>query len=104
MPFLHSYASDQNKILFKDIGLFDPKTTSKVSDMVLEKYGYSGRKIIPWENRAALRRVRKDYPHILFMVDTDGGDVGAHLYVHKTSGQIDSLIIDNEYFFDNNFE
>lgn len=37
---------------------------------------------------------------VIFIGDTVGGDVGADLYVSQNSqGEIDSLIIDNNYFF-----
>lgn len=99
-----SCGNDGGQIGFIDLDEFDTKVASSVSDVVLEEYGMNkvgrlGIKATPWENRPALRRVRKIIPHILFMGDTDGGDVGADLYAHWTAGKIDGLIIDNEYFF-----
>jgi hypothetical protein len=43
---------------------------------------------------------REKYPSILFCGDTLGGDVGATLYAHYDQyNKINSLIIDNNYFF-----
>lgn len=96
--------NDGGQIGFIDLDLFDAHAAKSVSETVLTEYGFNkpiklSSKPLPWENRAALRRVRKQIPHILFMGDTDGGDVGAALYAHRTAGAIDSLIIDNEYYF-----
>ncbi len=54
-----------------------------------------------WDQPKVLKRVRKDISsHILFIGDTDGGDVGANVYVHVDAwGEIDSIIIDNDYYF-----
>jgi len=47
------------------------------------------------ESRAVLSQVRKVLPRVLFMGVTDGGDLGARVYVHVDSNRhIDSLIID----------
>jgi hypothetical protein len=82
------------------VSLDDFKATRDISAIVLEEYGFNrSGNITPWDDRSALRRVRRIIPHILFMGGTDGGDVGATLYAHQTAGRIDGLIIDNEYFF-----
>jgi len=47
-----------------------------------------------------LREVQRYYPWVLFLGETVGGNVGATLWVHYGhDGQIDGLIIDNDYFF-----
>ena len=79
-------------------GLIDPTMFRGDDKMIIgniyRKYHYD------WEDRKALKKVQKVYPGILFIGETDGGDVGASLYAHKNKkGVIDSLIIDNEYFF-----
>jgi hypothetical protein len=49
-----------------------------------------------------LEEAREKYPSILFCGDTLGGDVGATLYAHYDEFyKINSLIIDNNYFFQN---
>lgn len=47
-----------------------------------------------------VKKIRDLYPMILFQGPTVGGDVGAKLYIHMDDTRhIDSLIIDNDYFF-----
>jgi hypothetical protein len=59
-----------------------------------------GREFLRWDNRAALREIRRRVSErIVFVGDTAGGDVGAHLFLHKNGGQIDSIIIDNNCLF-----
>lgn len=55
----------------------------------------------PWGWKPGLLKVRKDISsRILFVGNTDGGDVGANLYAHYNKEKnIDGLIIDNAYFF-----
>jgi hypothetical protein len=50
-----------------------------------------------WDDRAALESVRRQIsPRILFVGRTEGGDVGADLYIHKNSiGEVDGVIIEN---------
>jgi len=79
-------------------GLVDPsmfKGDKKgVIGAIFEKNNFN------WEDRKALKKVRKVYPGVLFIGETDGGDGGAALYAHKNKkGVIDSIIIDNERFF-----
>lgn len=55
-----------------------------------------------WENRAALKKLRKFAPFVLFLGTT--GEKGAKLYAHYSTAdggakQVDSLIIDNGHFF-----
>lgn len=93
--------NDRAQIGFIDLGLFKVKADlDAVDDRVSEIFGHIKHgDYLPWEDRAALKRVRKAVPYILFLGDTDGGDVGATLYAHKTAGHIDGLIVDNHYFF-----
>ena len=53
-----------------------------------------------WENRKALKKVQKIHPGVLFIGETAGGDGAASLYGHKNKeGVVDSVILDNKYFF-----
>lgn len=54
-----------------------------------------------WDNNDLKKAVKKNNKSILWIGTTDGGDVGAYLYVHKTDGVIDSIIVDNNFFFGN---
>ena len=55
-----------------------------------------------WEDPRVLRMVQKVSYNIVFVGDTDGGDGGADVYIHHNglTGKIDSIIIDNNYFFE----
>lgn len=54
-----------------------------------------------WFTVAGNAYVRKKIPAVLFVGDTEGGDVGADLYAHFNSKkQIDSIIIDNDCYFE----
>ena len=49
--------------------------------------------------------IMAEFPHILFIGQTNGGDVGASVYTHlDDDGDIDGLIIDNDYFFPDDSE
>jgi hypothetical protein len=51
-----------------------------------------------WES--VIQDVRREFPEILFLGNTDMGDVGADLYAHyDNNDEIDSLIIESECFF-----
>lgn len=55
---------------------------------------------IPWDHPEIKASHRTKYPFLLFRGETTGGDVGANLYAHyNANGEIDSLLIDNDYFF-----
>ena len=58
---------------------------------MLERAGYCEWDKVFADNKAYLA---EKYPWLLFLGDTVGGDVGAELYVHRTDGKIDSLIIE----------
>ena len=55
-----------------------------------------------WEDPRVLRMVRKELSkNVVFLGETDGGDGGADVYIHRNrlTDKIDSIIIDNGYFF-----
>ena len=54
----------------------------------------SRRKYVSWSSAQHLRRAKQMISNrIMFVGDTEGGDVGAKLLVHRTIGIIDSIII-----------
>lgn len=58
---------------------------------------------VKWEDPRVLRMVRRELSkNVVFLGETDGGDGGADVYIHRNrlTGEIDSIIIDNEYFFE----
>lgn len=97
--FVGDHGNDGAQTGFIDLDLF--ANGDKVLDVVLEAFGPKRRRgpEIVWDDRAALRRIRAQLPHILFLGETVGGDVGASLYAHRTHGKIDGLIIDNNLLF-----
>jgi len=71
-------------------------TWKKVMDMYMHRGG-------SWDAPRVLQTVKKEASrNIVFVGDTDGGDGGADVYIHRhpSTGEIDSLIIDNGYFFE----
>ena len=109
--FGHKYKPDQYRKIGStgndgaQVGFVDVKLLNQVDkkldigEIVLQEYekekGWEN-----WKSRAAFARVRKQLPHILFIGETEGGDVGADLYAHYDKNTvIDSLLIDNDYFF-----
>ncbi len=95
---LGDHSNDGGQTGFIDLDLFDSAVQKSATAKVLDIYIGSHR-CIKWDNRVALRKVRQLIPHMLFLGATDGGDMGAGLYAHKTRGQIDGLIVDNHYYF-----
>jgi hypothetical protein len=99
--FVGDHGNDGAQTGFIDLDLF--ANGDKVLDVVLEEFAPKTKSRrgpgISWDDRAALRRVRARLPHILFIGETVGGDVGASLYAHRTHGKIDGLIIDNDLLF-----
>jgi hypothetical protein len=94
---LAAHGNDGAQTGFVDVDHFNAVAAQNVMDIVLEEYGDEG---LSWRSRDALLRVRSRLPHVLFIGETVGGDVGAVLYGHRNAaGDIDSLIIDNNYFF-----
>ena len=65
----------------------------------LLEWFYSGQKRWLWYNPAILTRVQQILPWIVFLGDTNGGDVGADLWVRKEGDKVVSMIVDNFYFF-----
>lgn len=52
-----------------------------------------------WFDKDFLKIVKTFYPEVLFLGETVGGDVGAAVYVHlDKDNEIDSIMIDNDYF------
>lgn len=58
---------------------------------------------IEWEDPRVLRMVQKELSYNIVVVgDTDGGDGGVDVYIHRNAltGNVDSIIIDSNYFFE----
>ena len=65
----------------------------------LDEYKYLG---FETNNLGQIGLIDVNTNKIIFLDDTVGGNVGASLYAHYDSfSNIDSLIIDNNYFFNN---
>lgn len=66
------------------LGIF---TASNVN-IIYNKFNYN------YDSREALLEVRVSTPWVMWIGDTDGGDVGASLHIHyDNDGFIDSLIV-----------
>lgn len=100
---LHSYehAGDVfNDAASVGIIIIDKGTPSKADiaaewDAILE----ANRKA-PDYIQALFDGIKEKFPHIIFLGQTNGGDVGASVYTHvDDDGDIDGLVIDNAYFF-----
>ncbi len=95
------HGNDAAQTGFIDLAQYDDAVHGAQIDAVLRdeykpKFG--------WADRPALRRLRRRLPHIVWLGETTGGDVGADLWVHSRTGNIkkggiDSIIVDNNYFF-----
>lgn len=58
------------------------------------------KKALSWADKKALKKVQTALSDkILFVGETLSGDVGANVYIHKTRGNVDSLIIDANCLF-----
>lgn len=93
-----THGNDVAQTGFIDLSLWKKhkfNNNEKKISSVTEKYGY--RYDIP----ALVKEVRNlSNGTIIFQGETVGGDVGADLYAHKNhKNEIDSLIIDNFYYF-----
>ncbi|ARA72103.1 hypothetical protein BNJ_00280 [Kaumoebavirus] len=66
---------------------------------IMKSIYYRKGKFPGYDSREALAALRKVAPYVIFIGETDGGDVGADLYIHRSGDTIDSIIIDNRYFF-----
>lgn len=95
---LGDHGNDGAQTGFIDLDAFDPAAQQKVFEETIRAFT-DGRRLLNWDDRPALRRLRAVIPHVVFIGETAGGDVGAELYAHKSRGAVDSLIIDNNYFF-----
>ena len=94
----HGNDGAQTGLLDYDKWLAHPEDQS-YSDLWHRLYLTKG-KMLPWDNRAALKKMQAAFPEIIFVGETRGGDVGADLFVHRNKrGEIDSLIIENECLF-----
>jgi hypothetical protein len=98
------HANDGGQTGLIDIEMFDKEIAKNITDIVLDIYSIpKKRKMLSWDNRTALKQLRKKVPYIIFLGDTIAGDVGAELYAHYDKNHnIDSLIIDAGYFNDPN--
>lgn len=82
------------------VGLIDIDRITQVDYIGdLLEWFYSGQKRWLWYNPAILARVQQILPWIVFLGDTNGGDVGADLWVRKEGGKVISMIVDNFHFF-----
>lgn len=100
---ISSFGNDIAQIGMIDITNF---TKDEYNNIIYrdEKYGYkiNTHHNNDWENEQLLFEWRSIVtPRILFIGSTDGGDVGAYIYAHYTNKKIDSIILDNRYFFTN---
>jgi hypothetical protein len=66
---------------------------------IMKPFYYIKGKSVSYDDRKAFAELHKIAPYVIFVGETVGGDVGANLFAHYTDGVIDSLIIDNGYFF-----
>ena len=83
-----------------DAFMADPDS-SAMNELILREWEERSTRgqMCRWDNRELNKAVRAIYPYVLFVGDTLGGDVGADLYVHRASGAVDSVMVDNAYFF-----
>jgi hypothetical protein len=89
-----SHGNDGAQIGLIDADILDQRSDLNWSDNLWSQIDYD------YNDQSKRDQVRSINPAILFFGETIGGDVGADLYAHYgTNEQIDSLIIDNSYFF-----
>jgi hypothetical protein len=86
--FMGEHGNDGAQTGFVDLDNFDKNID--VSSIVINEFK---------DDRVARRKVRKQVPHILFLGETYGGDLGAILYAHYKGKNIDSLIISVDPLF-----
>nr|URM62483.1 hypothetical protein [Mimivirus sp.] len=55
--------------------------------------------VCDWDDDDLRKTMRKINKAIVWFGTTHGGDVGASLHIHKTKSEIDSIIVDNGFFF-----
>jgi hypothetical protein len=103
--FLGEHGNDGAQTGFIDLDIALRKTKcvewpDDIGNEVLKYYRVSkGRTMKRWDDRIALRQMRKKLPFIIFLGETFGGDVGASLYGHYYGSRLDSLIIDVWHFY-----
>jgi hypothetical protein len=92
--YVGGHMNDGAQTGFVDVDLIDESRS--MQDIVNDEFEKCD---FDWNNRAALRRVVKKAPEVLFIGETMGGDVGASLHVHRKGREIDGIIVDNKHFF-----
>jgi hypothetical protein len=92
---IRSHGNDGAQTGFINVKLWKDGMYSGEIANVNKKYDYS------YDSRKNISEVRKlTNESVIFQGQTVGGDVGADLYAHYNSKkEVDSLIIDNYYFF-----
>ncbi|QGR53644.1 hypothetical protein [Moumouvirus maliensis] len=97
--FVHGHGNDVAQTGFLDLDLLKKgvwfKKNEKGEYTEWDDYDSS----YDWDDKKSHRAIRKANKSILWFGETIGGDVGANLYVHKTGGVIDSIIVDVGFFF-----
>jgi hypothetical protein len=84
-----NHGNDAAQTGFIDVDLYNKDIdTGETIEDTYASYDHWG-----WDNRDALLEVRKLIPHVLFIGETEGGDVGATLYVHKSDNVINSIVV-----------
>lgn len=101
--FLLGHGNDGAQTGFVDVTGATTKELNNLSNSDVWEEATGGFRF-SWDAKDVLKKVQVVLPRVVFVGETVGGDVGANLYVHARSkdGVIDSLIIDNEYFFATN--
>lgn len=85
---------------FKYCPKIQGKSRAEIYKIWLQLYGYTKKTHNRWDDRATIKNVRSEIsPNILFVGETNGGDVGASVFAHITRGKIDALVIDNDCIF-----
>ncbi|AVL94503.1 hypothetical protein ma117 [Moumouvirus australiensis] len=97
--FVHGHGNDVAQTGFLDLDLLRKgvwfKKNEKGEYTEWDDYDPS----YEWDEKKSHRAIRKANKSILWFGETIGGDIGANLYVHKTEGIIDSIIVDIGFFF-----
>jgi hypothetical protein len=72
--FVGEHGNDGAQTGFIDLGLYDRTIQKNITDIVLSAYSSTGgRKLLKWDNRRALGRLRTIAPYILFLGETCRG-------------------------------
>lgn len=94
--FVGYHGNDAAQTGFIDLDLFTAQAQAELPQLARDKYRS---KRFDWADRSALKAVRARVPHVLWLGETVGGDVGASLWAHRSKNRLDSIIVDNNYFF-----